>query len=245
MEKENVGYGLNEREMSAAALFRRFSDSTVTCRKVCPESQDSNVSYLFVVCELAGIFSQIILKGPQVFESFYSEVEKILRLSQASIHNAVFETLFEVEKIVKAFKLQTYRPKDIITILDNAGKTSVRISQIAQCPLEADQPVLPSLASIDKQDCCVKDTLEAVAHEIRNPITAVGGFARKLATSLDPESLPGKYAKVILHEALRLEKILSEMPASLHPVSDRAEALGEEHGGKTRSEMIEIPASES
>jgi len=42
---------------------------------------------------------------------------------------------------------------------------------------------------------------------------AVGGFARRLAISLDPLSQPGKYAKVILEEALRLEETLAKMPA--------------------------------
>ncbi len=59
----------------------------------------------------------------------------------------------------------------------------------------------------------VTDTLQAVADEIRNPLMAVGGFARRLAISLDPLSQPGKYAKVILEEALRLEETLAKMPA--------------------------------
>jgi len=50
-----------------------------------------------------------------------------------------------------------------------------------------------------------------VAHEIRNPLLAVGGFARKLAASFDPASRGGKYVKIILEEASRLEKALSEM----------------------------------
>jgi hypothetical protein len=39
----------------------------------------------------------------------------------------------------------------------------------------------------------------------------IGGFAKKLAAALDPSSDGGKYAQVILEEALRLEKALSEM----------------------------------
>jgi len=54
-------------------------------------------------------------------------------------------------------------------------------------------------------------TLQAVAHEIRNPLMSVGGFARKLSASLDPSSETGRYVNIILEEVARLEKTLSEM----------------------------------
>jgi len=57
----------------------------------------------------------------------------------------------------------------------------------------------------------VAHTLQAVAHEIRNPLMVIGGFARRLSTNLDPETSGGKYAQVILDEAARLEKLLAEM----------------------------------
>ena len=57
----------------------------------------------------------------------------------------------------------------------------------------------------------MEHTLQAVAHEIRNPLLAVGGFARKLAASLDPGTKGGEYVKIILEEASRLEKALYEM----------------------------------
>jgi nitrogen-specific signal transduction histidine kinase len=59
----------------------------------------------------------------------------------------------------------------------------------------------------------VSHTLQAVAHEIRNPLIAVAGFARRLSTTLDPESKGGKYAQIILQEAQRLEEALSQMKA--------------------------------
>jgi nitrogen-specific signal transduction histidine kinase len=132
--------------------------------------------------------------------------------------------LAEVEEIARGFKLHIDRQSDIIAVLENANQALVRISQVSQCPLASYRKNLPSLSSIDTQDLCVKEAPEAVAHEIRNPITAVGGFAKKLATALDPESASGKYAKVILDEALRLEKILSEMPTALHTDFDAWEA---------------------
>ncbi len=113
------------------------------------------------------------------------------------------------------------RQEDIIWTLKTANRQLMRISQtISQYREGVLLGEHPSFASIDRKDRLVNYTLEAVAHEIRNPLTAVGGLARRLADSLDPQSHSGKYAKAIMDEALRLEKVLSEMlEQSLHPAS--------------------------
>jgi HD-like signal output (HDOD) protein len=223
LEKEKACYGLDHREVGAAALkFWKFPDHIVACQEVHPGNRDPYSSNLLAVCRLARRFTQVILEETQSFASFYSEAEAVLGLSEENIHEAVFQTLAEVERIAEGFELQIDRQKDLIAILENANRALVRISQaVSHCPSERHEHNLPSFASIDRKDSSVEDALQAVAHEIRNPLTAVGGFARKLAVSLDPESQSGKYARMILDEALRLEKILSEMPEqSLHPASD-------------------------
>jgi hypothetical protein len=224
LENEKSCYGLNHREVGAAALkFWKFPEHIVACQNISIEGPSSDSSRLWAVCRLARLFSRVVSKEPQAFGSFYSEAEKVLGLSQEEIHEAVFNTLTEVEEIAQGFKLQVDCQQDIIGILENANRALVRISHtISQHPSEGCHKDLPSFASIDKEDRRVKDTLQAVAHEIRNPLTAVGGFARKLAVSLDPESDQAKYAKVILDEALRLEKILAGIPEhSSHSGSDQ------------------------
>ncbi len=222
LEKERACYGLNHREVGAAALrFWRFPEHIVACQALHPEDHDPNYSRLRAVCRLARLFSRVILKAPRAFGSFYSQAESVLGLSQEDIHEAVFKTLAEVEKIAQGFKLQIDGQKDIIGVLQNAQQALVRIFQTISQYHEEGPQCLPAFASIDKEDRSVKYTLQAVAHEIRNPITAVGGFARRLAASLDPESESAKYAKVILDEALRLEKVLFQIPEQmLHSASN-------------------------
>lgn len=50
-----------------------------------------------------------------------------------------------------------------------------------------------------------------VAHEIRNPLISVGGFARRLAKKLRDDTDTYDYAKIIVEEVNRLEKILKEI----------------------------------
>jgi len=49
-----------------------------------------------------------------------------------------------------------------------------------------------------------------VAHEIRNPLIAVGGFARQLHEALEPSDGRREYTSIILEEVTRLEQILRE-----------------------------------
>jgi len=50
-----------------------------------------------------------------------------------------------------------------------------------------------------------------VAHEIKNPLTSIGGFARRLDRVIPEESLEKRYAQTIIKEVCRLEKILNDL----------------------------------
>jgi len=50
-----------------------------------------------------------------------------------------------------------------------------------------------------------------VAHEIRNPLVTIGGFARSILRTLGPEHRCTKPARIIVDEVVRLEKILASV----------------------------------
>lgn len=61
-----------------------------------------------------------------------------------------------------------------------------------------------------------------VAHEIRNPLLAIGGFAKRLGKELKEENLK-EYARIISDEVRRLEKILNDILSFVkptHPVKE-------------------------
>ncbi len=230
LANQRAACGIDHRQVGAAALtYWRFPDHIVACQRLYGEAARlPGIPVLCALCDLARLFSKVLLKAPGAFRAFYSEAGRVLRLSYDDIHEIVLETFEEVESLARGLKLEIDKDKDLMEVMEKANRALVRISRkISQFSAEQFQEKLPSFASIDQDAKTVTDTLQAVAHEIRNPLTAVGGFARRLAVSLDPCSPSGKYAKVILDEALRLEEVLTRMPVGLAQQAGRQRPAGD------------------
>lgn len=58
-----------------------------------------------------------------------------------------------------------------------------------------------------------------LAHELRNPLTTMGGFARRLRDALPAGERHRHFAEIIVEEVARLEKILGMILSSVQPVT--------------------------
>ena len=211
---EKKRYGIDHREVGEAALkYWRFPDTIVQCQLLYGQnalSQDAPI--LAKICELSREFSCLLSQENAAFHTLFQDAEEFLGLDREVINSILMATFDEVQDIADNLSVEVNKERDLMEIME---KANIALSQIS-AKISAHQEItgtvsLPSFGSLDDRQGVVEHTLQAVAHEIRNPLLAVGGFARKLATSLDPDSKGGEYARIILEEASRLEKALSEM----------------------------------
>jgi signal transduction histidine kinase len=63
----------------------------------------------------------------------------------------------------------------------------------------------------DEKREALESIVDGVAHEVRNPILAIGGFARRIRDKLPPGDTLKIYTDHIIHEAERLETMVNEI----------------------------------
>jgi len=211
---ERDRYGMDHRQVGEAALkCWRFPNVIVQCQLFYGQaalSQDAPL--LAKIYELSREFSHLMSQESAGFHTLFKKAERVLGLDQDVINDILLATFDQVQDIADNLNVEVNKERDLMGIMEKANMALSQISgKISEYQEATDQVSLPSFDSMDKREDIVEHTLQAVAHGIRNPLLAVGGFARKLATSLDTTSKGGEYVRIILEEALRLEKALLEM----------------------------------
>ena len=211
---EEEKYGVNHRQIGEAALrYWKFPDHMILCQQASGNTLSSGESDPLVrVCELARVLSQMISPNSEAFSTPYELAEKYFGLDQSVINDILLTTFEQVEDIADSLKVDLNKEKDILRIVEKANRTLSRMSeQISESRHDSAPDSLPALDSLENRQESTLNTLQAVAHEIRNPLTVIGGFARRLVASTDLDSAGSKYAHIILEEAARLEEFLSKV----------------------------------
>ncbi len=105
-------------------------------------------------------------------------------------------------------------PMDIgfLTLLANQAALAIENSRLYSNLQEINTQLLQTQNRLIHSEklAALGEMIAAITHEIKNPLTSIGGFARRLSRNFLPESSERKYLNIILKEVKRLEDFLEE-----------------------------------
>jgi len=216
---ETEHFGTDHRKIGAAALgYWKFPSVIIECQHIYNiESKTEKIPPLALISEMAREFSALICEESMEWGPIFRKAEAIYGIDQDILTDILVTAFDEVQEVADSLKVDMNKDKDIIALAEKAnlslGGLSEKMLKIQNAALEHGLPSFQHMGDLENRPD-VRDTLQAVAHEIRNPLLAVSGFAKKLSTTIDPASDGWKYVQIIVEESRRLESALSNMTAS-------------------------------
>ncbi|MBN2333889.1 MAG: response regulator [Deltaproteobacteria bacterium] len=132
------------------------------------------------------------------------EVCEILKQDEATRHIPILMLTAkrEIPDKVKGLGLGA---DDYVTKPFNFQELLARIKSLLKIRREHQKQV-----ELERQKA-LDQMVEGVAHEVRNPVVSIGGFARRILDELPDDDRKKKYAQVILKETERLERMVKDI----------------------------------
>lgn len=222
LAEETEKCGINHRELGEFVLdYWKFPPKISECQHYYGTSGTRDgVSSLSKICRASGKISALICYSETDFGMIYEDVQNLIGVNQEIINDVMLSAFNEVGQIADVLRMRVEGEKDLLGLVEKANRALHRLNEeiiASRClDLKEDHPSFETIQTGEGVDDGVMRTLKAVAHEIRNPLTAVGGFAKKLSSKIDPDSDGWKYVQIIMEETKRLENALSEMTKIVH-----------------------------
>jgi len=216
-EEENLG--INHREIGSVVLRRwRFPDHFVECQKLFgPETLEPDKPILCKIVEMARMATEIVFGQTTDLYEVQQRAQAVLQLEPEAVNGILSQTFDQVEDLAEQLRVQVNSQTDMITLLEKANQALARVNVSMESSF---QELLGHVSHYDQalttmseemarsRREILQNTLDAVAHEIRNPLLAIGGFAKRLARQCGEEAQGGQYANIIAKESRRLEGVL-------------------------------------
>jgi len=218
---EKKRHGIHHREIGEIALkFWKFPDNIVMCQRYYYEQSTSEMPELAKICCIAEKLSALICHEKSDLEPTMQTLTSSFGLTYDTIYDVVITAMHEVDETAQTLHIEIQGENDMLALMEKANRALIEISERIRDDrykhLSNEPPSFDTLRSYNvTQNVEVIRTLQAMAHEIKNPLTAVSGFARRLAKTLDPTSEGWRYVEIILKEAQRLEHALDEASRGL------------------------------
>ena len=243
---------LNHRQVGHYVLRRwGFPEAIIECQKhYGPSVLVQNRPVLAQVLEYARLATQVFFSEQQQFDVL-REKAPLFNLQYDQIADTLCTSFARVAEIAQHFQLKVDATQDMVEVIEKANRTLVKINDSLQTKLAKAMELLSESShqgerdlsqTIHDQQRTVGNVLDAVAHEIRNPLMAIGGFAQRLAREIREVNQSSRYLNIIIQEAERLQQVLHEVSSfskDFTPIWDVAdltatieESLGELEGGR-------------
>jgi HD-like signal output (HDOD) protein/signal transduction histidine kinase len=217
-EQEHLG--IHHREVGKIILTRwGFPNQLVEVQTYWGiEALGEDTPILATLIELARLGAEaLFVQGDELY-LLHKNAFTRFKLAPPIVDGLLTESLSQVDAIADALKIEGNRDKDLLSVMEKANKALQRLNA------QLENQVQSFLNRIEYKDAnfaaegeerlvrareqAIESALQAVAHEIRNPLMSLSGFARRLSKTLSEENA---YLGIILAEASRLDGVLKEM----------------------------------
>ncbi len=223
LEWERKNFGLDHRMVGAAALQKWGLPKLLVRTQKHLRKEDAEAPIELRVVDFARRLAEALFGDNATLTEVHRLARKWFGLLDDDINLIVSEALTIVGEAAQAMDLELDQQADLLAVMEKANQALARLSQQVAPHVRLAAGVGGETRRLQEET--VVNTLEAVAHEIRNPLMSVGGFARRLAKLLESGGELQRYAEVIINEAGRLDDVLAEMTNLVKPFEPHLEPL--------------------
>ncbi len=230
-EEENLG--INHREVGGLVLQRwGFPERLVESQKYFGrDALEPDKPLVCNILELAREATEIFFGQKTELYQFQETAQSLLKIDIDAVNGILAKTFDRINELAEHLQLEIDSQQDILGVMEKANQALARINTSMETSLQGlldqagrhNQSANEASGTMAKaQSNTLQNTLDAVAHEIRNPVVAIGGFAQRLASMGGEQERKGRlrliqvsdirqYSEIIAKESSRLERVLKEI----------------------------------
>lgn len=226
-EQENLG--LDHREVGRKLLAAwGLPGLLIDTMQVIGESSADKAPILVEITDFARQATEAFFLPDVHLTDIYGVAWRWFGLDDDAVNQLLAAALSYVGDAAQAMDVELDQDADLLAVMEKANEALSRLSRRMEPALrgvvESEAQAGDSQSDRLREEAMV-NTLEAVAHEIRNPLMSVGGFAKRLAGQADSSEQTKTYAEVIISEAAKLDQVLSEIVSIATPYHPKPEPM--------------------